>query len=70
MKSDFRVVEFIRLYTEAHGCAPSQQDIAQGMGLTVRAVQYRIDRMVSMGFLVREYRKPRSLRVVRIGEAA
>ena len=70
MSIAFRIVEFIRLFTEQHGYAPMNSEIAAGVGVHETTVTRYIRRLTRMGYVTRVKYKQRSVAVVKIGDAA
>jgi repressor LexA len=57
-----RVLEFVRTYTDEHGCAPSIREIGKAVGVkSTKAVKYHLDILVNEGLLKRTPRQARSL---------
>jgi repressor LexA len=66
-----RILDYIRSFTERHGFPPSYAEIAEGCGLgSVGHVQYRVNRLIGQGRLVRSPGRARSLQVVDHAAAA
>ncbi len=60
-----RIVDYVRRFTAAQGCAPSYAEIAEGCGLgSVGHVQYRVNRLIREGRLARTPGRARSLKVI------
>ncbi|GAB4272013.1 MAG: transcriptional repressor LexA [Deferrisomatales bacterium] len=60
-----RVLEFVVGYVEAHGFAPTQQEIAQAFGFrSLGTVQNYLVRLERQGFLKRTWNAKRALEVV------
>ncbi|MFU8856511.1 MAG: transcriptional repressor LexA [Deferrisomatales bacterium] len=60
-----RVLEFIQRYGELHGCPPTQQEIAAGLGFrSLGTVQNYLVRLQEQGFLRRPWNAKRALEVV------
>ena len=58
------VIKFIEEYSDANGFPPTFRDVAEAMGITVRAAHDHIKRLRKKGYLTYEPRKPRTLRIV------
>lgn len=66
-----RILDYIRCFTERHGFPPSYAEIAEGCGLgSVGHVQYRVNRLIGQGRVVRSPGRARSLQVVDRAAAA
>jgi repressor LexA len=61
-----RILQFIEEYAAANGCAPSDQEIAQGVGLKSRSsAHYHIQKLKTAGYLNYAAGAPRTVRVKR-----
>jgi len=62
------IVDFVAEYVFEVGEPPTYDEIATGIGVAVRAVQYQLDKLEEAGVVKRERRNgrcvPRSLEVV------
>jgi repressor LexA len=57
-----RILEFVRTYTDEHGCAPSIREIAKAVGVrSTKAVKYHLDILVNEGLIKRTPRQARAL---------
>ncbi len=59
-----RVLDFVRIYRENHGCSPTMQEIADELGVSKVTVFEHVGALVDKGALTREPNKARSLSVV------
>jgi hypothetical protein len=60
-----QILAFIDAATKRHGYAPSQREIAKGVGLSSPAsVAYHVDRLEEAGLLKRDPNTPRTYQVV------
>lgn len=61
-----RVLEFVQGYSERHGCAPTQHEIAREFGFrSLGTVQNYLVRLESQGVLRRSWNAKRALEVIR-----
>lgn len=57
-----RVLEFVRVYTDEHGFAPSIREIGSAVGVrSTKAVKYHLDILVNEGLLKRTPRQARGI---------
>lgn len=57
-----RILEFIRIYTDEHGFAPSIREIGKAVGIrSTKAVKYHLDILVDEGLLKRAPRQARGI---------
>jgi DNA-binding MarR family transcriptional regulator len=56
-----QIIEMIRTFWEKHGCAPTEREIAEEIGVTQNTVHYHIDRLVKSGQLLKITAGHRSL---------
>jgi|WetSurMetagenome_2_1015567.scaffolds.fasta_scaffold62813_3 repressor LexA len=55
-------MEFVRTYTDEHGCAPSIREIGRAVGIrSTKAVKYHLDILVNEGLIKRTPRQARGL---------
>jgi repressor LexA len=65
------ILQFIEEYAAANGCAPSDQEIAEGVGLKGRSsAHYHIQKLRAAGYLNNAAGAPRTLRVRRASQKA
>jgi repressor LexA len=65
------IIQFIEEYSAANGCAPSDQEIADGVGLKSRSsAHYHLRKLKAAGYLNYEEGAPRTVRVRRTGAKA
>jgi repressor LexA len=56
------ILEFVRTYTDEHGCAPSIREIGKAVGIrSTKAVKYHLDILVNEGLIKRTPRQARGL---------
>ncbi len=66
-----KLLEFVHDFSERHGMAPSHREIAAELGFSgVRAATYQLDRLGDKGFVDRERRKARGVRLTDKGKQA
>jgi repressor LexA len=57
-----RILEFVRIYTDEHGFAPSIREIGRAVGVrSTKAVKYHLDILVNEGLLKRTPRQARGI---------
>ena len=58
------ILNFINIFIEKNGYAPSVREICQGVSLkSTSTVQYHLERLIQSGLLQKNYKKSRALRV-------
>ena len=58
------ILNFINIFIEKNGFAPSVREICTGVGLkSTSTVQYHIEKLINSGYLQKNYKKSRSLTV-------
>lgn len=62
--TQMRTLEAIRRLIADRGIAPSVRDIADALGVNINAAQCMIEQLERKGFIVRDPRLARSIRVV------
>lgn len=60
-KKQKKMLDFIKKYISEHGEAPTLREMADFMGKTVSAAQFRLRTLVLKGFIIKEPNKPRSI---------
>lgn len=69
-RKDQRILDFIRKFLLVNAYLPTGEQIAQGLGYpAVQWIEAAIDRLVRSGFLERQFKTPRSLRLTQMGDA-
>lgn len=67
-ETQIAIVEFVTDYRKTNHRAPTYEEIADGIGVAVRAVQYQLDKLEAAGVVTRERRNrrvvPRSIEIV------
>ncbi|MEM9955298.1 MAG: hypothetical protein AAF846_27085 [Chloroflexota bacterium] len=58
-----RVFRFVRDYHRQHGMPPSQREIGTGTFMAPATVMQHVARLEAKGWLTREYKIPRSIRL-------
>jgi repressor LexA len=57
-----RILEFVRTYTDEHGCAPSIREIGKAVEIrSTKAVKYHLDILVNEGLIKRTPRQARGI---------
>jgi repressor LexA len=65
-----RVLQAIEDYISAHGCSPSNRDIAKAAGLkSASSALHHLEKLKAAGFISYEQGSPRTVRVLRSGRA-
>ena len=58
------ILNFINIFVEKNGYAPSVREICMGVGLkSTSTVQYHIEKLINSGYLQKNYKKSRALTV-------
>ena len=58
------ILNFINIFVEKNGYAPSVREICTGVGLkSTSTVQYHIEKLINSGYLQKNYKKSRALTV-------
>ncbi len=58
------ILNFINIFVEKNGYAPSVREICTGVGLkSTSTVQYHIEKLINLGYLQKNYKKSRALTV-------
>ena len=58
------ILNFINIFVEKNGFAPSVREICSGVGLkSTSTVQYHIEKLINSGYLQKNYKKSRALTV-------
>ena len=58
------ILNFINIFVEKNGYAPSVREICSGVGLkSTSTVQYHIEKLINSGYLQKNYKKSRALTV-------
>jgi repressor LexA len=58
------ILNFINIFIEKNGYAPSVREICTGVGLkSTSTVQYHIEKLINSGYLQKNYKKSRALTV-------
>ena len=58
------ILNFINIFVEKNGYAPSVREICTGVGLkSTSTVQYHIEKLINSGYLQKDYKKSRALTV-------
>ena len=58
------ILNFIDIFVEKNGYAPSVREICTGVGLkSTSTVQYHIEKLINSGYLQKDYKKSRALTV-------
>jgi SOS-response transcriptional repressor LexA len=55
---------FIYYYTKIHGCSPSELDMRQYFRISAPAIHQMVVKLEESGFIERQPRKPRSIRLL------
>lgn len=55
-KTQERVLEFIKEYKDKHGCMPTYQECADGLGVKIPSVYCVIKRIAAKGFIQQDHR--------------
>ena len=64
------ILDFIRQFLLVNAYLPTGEEIAQGLGYpAVQWIEAAIERLVRSGFLERQFKTPRSLRLTQMGDA-
>ena len=59
-----RILNFINIFVEKNGYAPSVREICTGVGLkSTSTVQYHLEKLINSGYLQKNYKKSRALTV-------
>jgi SOS-response transcriptional repressor LexA len=62
-----KILRYVHRYCREKGYSPSYKEIAGAVGLrSVAHVQYRIDKLEALGYVTRQPKMARSVRVVRL----
>ena len=58
------ILNFINIFVEKNGYAPSVREICMGVGLkSTSTVQYHIEKLINSGYLQKNYKKSRALTI-------
>ena len=69
-RKEQRILAFIRQFLLVNAYLPTGKEIAHGLGYpAVQWIEAAIDRLVHAGFLERQFKTPRSLRLTQMGDA-
>lgn len=63
-----RIIGVVALYIIEEGYSPSVREIGEALGIKSSSVQEQIEKLVGMGYLMRDRRKARTLRLTVKGE--
>lgn len=64
----FILLRYIHTFFQAHGYAPTDQELGELMGLSRMAINIRIHLMIKWGWIARDERRHRSLEITDLGE--